>query len=149
MKTKEGTSGMSMIQPTSFYSSKKEKTKFNWFCYELSMAIYDTTKKSNENLLKRYQIGNEDLALFSIYISKKMKDIILHRPDGKIEKVDISQEIIGSYFPDINEKLVKNLQDAIAQACDELLSFCKLCPNRCISQKDAYCTMFDQKSWFD
>jgi hypothetical protein len=37
--------GLDMIKPTSFYSSESEKVKLNWFCYELSLSIYDSMKK--------------------------------------------------------------------------------------------------------
>lgn len=59
------------IKPTSFYSNEQEKTKLNWFCYELALSF--------------------DLA-------------------------------IGS-------KLGKKLE---------------ICPNRCVTERDKYCTMFDE-----
>jgi len=145
METKGGTSGTSRIKLTSFYSSKNEKIKFNWFSYELSMGIYDKIKKNTGNLLKRDQIGDDDLASFSIYFSKKMQDIILQKLAGKIETVYFSPEMIESYFPDISDKLEKKMLDAILKAWDELLSVCETCPIRCISEKDAYCTMFDEE----
>jgi hypothetical protein len=40
----EERSGISIIEPTSFYSSESEKTKLNWFRYELSVGIYDNMK---------------------------------------------------------------------------------------------------------
>ena len=148
MKTKDGTSGISMIQSTSFYSSNNEKTKLNWFSYELAMAIYDETKQSAGNLLWRSKIGDEDLALFSIYFSKKMQDIILQKLAGKIESVYFSDEMIESYFPNISNKLENKMLDAISNAWDEQLSYCETCPTRCISEKDAYCTMFDDDSLY-
>ena len=66
-----------MIKPTSFYSSESEKTKLNWFCYELSAGIYDDMKEDIGKQLKKHKIGDEVLAAFSIYISKNMKEIIL------------------------------------------------------------------------
>ncbi|MDO8872462.1 MAG: hypothetical protein Q7V05_07005 [Methanoregula sp.] len=146
MKIKEDTSGLSMIKSTSFYSSKKEKIKFNWFSYELSMAVFDQIKKSSGNLLRSDQIGDKDLALFSIYFSKNMQNIILQKLAGKIDTVYISPEMIESYFPDISDKLGNKMLDAILKAWDEQLSFCETCPTRCISEKEVYCTMFDEES---
>ena len=148
MKTKEGLSGMSMIQSTSFYSNEDEKTKFNWFSYELSMAIYDEIKQSAGNLLKRSRISDKDLASFSIYFSKKMQNIILQKLAGKIETVYFSDEMVESYFPNISNKLENKMLDAISKTWDEQLSFCETCPTRCISEKDAYCTMFDDESLY-
>ncbi|GFP19940.1 hypothetical protein HKBW3S03_01444, partial [Candidatus Hakubella thermalkaliphila] len=56
MKTREGKSGISMIKPTSFYSTEFEKTKLNWFCYELSMGIYDEIRENLGKQLKKYKI---------------------------------------------------------------------------------------------
>ena len=38
--------------------------------------------------------------------------------------------------------------DAISKAWDEQLSVCEICPTRCVSEKDAYCTMFEDKDLF-
>jgi hypothetical protein len=146
METKGRTSGLSLIKSTSFYSSKKEKTKFNWFSYELSMAIFDRIKKSSGNLLRSDQIGDKELASFSIFFSKNMQDIILQKLAGKIETVYISPEMIELYFPDISNKLENKMLDAILKAWDEQLSICETCPTRCISEKDVYCTMFDEEN---
>ncbi len=145
MKIKSGKSGIEMIKPTSFYSSVSEKTKLNWFCYEASMAFYDKIKENLGKKLTKNKIDEEALAEFSIYLSKKMKDIILQKLSGKIEMVYSSHEMVDSYFPTLNDRLVNKILDAISKAWDEQLSFCEICPNRCISEKDAYCTMFDEE----
>lgn len=69
--------GLSIIKPISFYSDESEKTKLNWFCYELSIEIYDNMKRRIGNRLRRNKISDEALAEFSINISKGMKDIVL------------------------------------------------------------------------
>ncbi|RKX69400.1 hypothetical protein DRP53_08325 [candidate division WOR-3 bacterium] len=143
-ETEESKSGIDMIKPTSFYSSESEKVKLNWFCYELSMGIYDEIKGSLGERLKKYKIDDESLAEFSIYIAKKMKEIILQKLSGKIEMVYISYEMVESYFPNLRDSVVNKMLDAISKAWDELISFCERCPTQCISEKDAYCTMFDE-----
>ena len=147
MKTREGKSGLLMIKPTSFYSREHEKTKLNWFCYETSMGIYDEINKKLGKQLKKHNITDEALAQFSIYFSKKTKDSILEKLSGRIENVTFSYEVIESYFPNLSDKLVNKMLDAISQAWDEQLSVCVVCPTRCISEKDAFCTMFDEASY--
>jgi hypothetical protein len=141
--------GLDMIKPTSFYSSESEKIKLNWFCYELSLSIYDSMKNKIAFLLKRRKISNETLADFSICYAKGMKHIVLQQLSGKIEKVCISYEPIESYFPDIGDDMINKMTDVISEAWDEMLNFCEVCPNRCISEKDAFCTLFDDKHLFD
>jgi len=145
MRTKGGKSGISMIKPTSFYSNDIEKTKLNWFCYELSMGIYDEIRGNRGKQLKKYKIDDMALAEFSIYISNVMKGIVLQKLSGEIETVYFSYEMVESYFPHIGDKLVSKMVDAIAKAWDQQLSLCEICPTRCISEKDVYCTMFDDE----
>lgn len=142
------TTGLGMIKPTSFYANEDEKIKFNWFFYELSMAIYDHMKSDIGSRLKRQKIRDEALAEFSIYYSKGMKDAILQKLSGKIEAICISYVPIVSYFPNLNDDLINKMTDVVSDAWDEVLSFCEVCPNRCISEKEAYCTLFNEKSLF-
>ena len=148
LKTEEEEFEYSVIKPTSFYSSEHEKTKLNWFCYELSVGIFDEIKKNFGKRLKKYKIDDKAIAEFSIYISKKMKDIILQKLAGKIDNVYFSYEMVELYFPTLNDRLVNKILDTISKVWDEQLSSCGICPTRCISEKDAYCTMFDDKDIF-
>ena len=145
----EGRSGLSVIKPASFYSNESEKTKLNWFCYELSVSIYDDMKKDIGKWLKKHKICDEVLAEFSIYISTKMKDIILQKLSGRIDKVYFSYEMIESYFPNLDDEFINKMLDSISKTWDKQLSFCEICPTRCISERDAYCTMFNDESLFE
>ncbi|HEX7444925.1 MAG TPA: hypothetical protein VF300_00905, partial [Methanothrix sp.] len=69
---KKKTTGLDMIKPSSFYSNESEKIKLNWFCYELSMGIYDNMKKEIGSRLEKQKISDEGLAEFSVYYSKEM-----------------------------------------------------------------------------
>jgi len=136
-----------MIKPTSFYSCKREKIKLNWFCYELAMGIYDEIAETHKKQLKKHKIDQGILANFSIYMSKKMKGIILQQLSGEIEHVYFSHEMIESYFPNFDNKLINKILDTIEKAWDELLGGYVICPTRCISEKDAHCTLFDEENF--
>jgi hypothetical protein len=75
--------GLDMIKPASFYSSESEKVKLNWFCYELSLSIYDSMKNKIAVLLKRRKISNEKLADFSIANLQTEPSFILDPPGGR------------------------------------------------------------------
>jgi hypothetical protein len=140
--------GLGMIKPTSFYSNESEKIKLNWFCYELSIEIYDNMKKDIGYRLKKNKISDDVLAEFSICTSKKLKDVILLQVSGKIKNVCLSYELIESYFPNLDDRMVNKMLNVLSKAWDGLLSFCVACPNRCISEKDEYCTLFNDKELF-
>jgi len=136
--------GDDLIQPTSFYSAEHEKTKLNWFCYEIALSFEHTIKHKLEKRLRRRRIYDEDIAEFSIYFAKEMKGIILQKLSGEIENVYFSHDMVEAYFPLLKDKLVNKILDALVEAWDEQLSVCEICPTRCVSEKDVYCTMFDE-----
>ena len=137
--------GDDLIRPTSFYSAEHEKTKLNWFCYELALNFELDIKHKLGKRLKRYGIYEEQIADFSVYLAKKMKGIILQKLSGEIEKVYFSYDMVESYFPRrMSDRMVDKMLDAIEKAWDEQLSVCEICPTRCVTEKDIYCTMFDE-----
>lgn len=143
--TSNNRSRLRMIKPTAFYSRENEKIKLNWFCYEFSIGVYDGIRMDFGKQLEKYGIDENAIVEFSIYISKQMKDVILQKLSGKIDKVLFSYEMIESYFPDLSDRLVDRMLNIISRAWDTLLSVCETCPTRCISEKDVYCTMFDEE----
>ncbi|GAB6267230.1 MAG: hypothetical protein STSR0001_26820 [Methanothrix sp.] len=148
-KEKNKKNSLDMISPTSFYSSQDDKIKLNWFCYELALSVYDSMKDELAYRLRRKKISDEVLAEFCIYYTKAMKDEVLRQLSGEIEKVCISYEPVESFFPDIGDDMVNKITDAISYAWDHMLSICEVCPNRCISEKDVFCTLFDEKHLFE
>ena len=140
--TEKTRSGLDMIKSKSFYSNDSEKIKINWFCYELAIGIYDEIQKRCGRQLKKYKISDESLVGFSVYISKNIKSII-SQTSGQIVDVCISDKMIESYFPNIDSKFVNRILDSISKAWEEQIGFCKICPTKCINEKDVYCTMFD------
>jgi len=145
----KGKAALSMIKPTSFYSNESEKIKLNWFCYELSMGIYDNMRDDLGYRLKKHKISEDVLADFSICTSNKLKDVILRQLSGKDKKVCISYELIESYFPHLDDRMINKMLDVLSKTWDENLSLCEICPNRCISEKDEYCPLFDDKELFE
>ncbi|MHB8279708.1 MAG: hypothetical protein ACYDIA_18930 [Candidatus Humimicrobiaceae bacterium] len=135
---------LDMIKPTSFYSHETEKTKLTWFLYDLSMGIYDNVREKLGKELKKYAIHEEDMAKFSIYFAKLTKNIILQKLRGQIDMVYFSHQNIEPYFPQLSNSLINRMLEAIAEAWDGQLNFCEVCPTRCISEKDRYCTLFDE-----
>ncbi len=129
------------INPASFYTREDGKTKLNWFCYELALSFESAIKKG---LAERLELDGDLLADFSTYLAKEMKAVVLQKLAGEIERPYFSDEMVLSYFPALEDEMVDEMLDALAEAWDEQLSICEVCPTRCISEKDAYCTMFDE-----
>ena len=134
-----------MIKPTAFYSEEAEKTKLNWFCYELALSFTLAIKSAvGKRLKRRYGIGEEELADFSIYFARRMKEIILQKLSGDIVVVYFSYDLVEAYFPYLSGRMINKVLHALEEAWDEQLSICVVCPTRCVTEKDEYCTMFDE-----
>lgn len=131
----------SKIKPTSFYSGEDGKTKLNWFCYELALAFELAVK---EKLAKPLNLDDQLAADFSVYLAKEMKEVVLEKLAGKVETVYFSDEMVLSYFPALTDDEVGDVLGVLSEAWDSHLAICEVCPTRCISEKDAYCTMFDE-----
>lgn len=149
-----------IIKKELFYSHECEKVKINWFCYELSLYIYGNIKKSFGKKLKKYKIDEESLVDFCIFLSKEIKNIILKKLSGKIEKNNFSYTTFESYFQNPNNKSIfpilssnKKIKffyqtmNAVDKARDELFAICNNCPNRCVIQNNMYCTLFDDETY--
>ena len=110
--------------------------------------MYDNMKDDIGKELKKYKISDEVFAEFSIYMSKKIRDIILEVISVKSGEMYFFYEVIEDYFPNFNNRMVNEMLDALSKAWDELRSFCKTYPVRCLSESDVYCTMFNNKYLF-
>lgn len=148
MENEEDKFGDHLIKSTAFYSDEQEKTKLNWFCYELALNFNLAIKSElGGKLEKRYRIDEEKIADFSIYFARKMKEIILQKLSGEIETIYFAYYLIEAYFPYLSNRMINKMLDALEEAWDELLSICECCPTRCVTERDEYCTMFDEEDF--
>lgn len=135
--------GLDIIAKTEFYSNKSEKTKLNWFCYELALAFYDDLKKLLKVIYRSKGISESEIAKFSIQAALNLKNTISDFSNGKINVIEFENDFFTNYFSDINQKSKNKILAAMKKAWDDHLAICKICPTKCIAEKDSYCTMFD------
>lgn len=136
-------SAMDMINRTEFYSSDSEKTKLNWFLYELAMAFYDEVEKPLKKMFKTKSISEADIAKFATRSALEMKGPVCDFTDGKIDHIEFGGYFFTEILPPLSAKNHNRLMDALAKAWDGHLAACGVCPTRCISEREKYCTMFD------
>ena len=102
---------------------------------------YIRIKKENlGKLLKRFKIEDVDITDFSIYLAKRMKDVILEKLSSRIDNVYFSYEIVESYFLRLSNGLVNKMLDVISKTWTKQLDFCVVRPTHYVSEKGAYCT---------
>lgn len=131
------------IKAEYFYKSEAEKIKLNWFCYEFAFGIYDKIRKDSKLEKYRQECGQQSIVDFCVYFSKRMKESIFQRLGGLTSAVMFYEEYVEEFYPKITRKQILQLLKPAMEAFDELTSFCVNCPNRCISEMNVYCHMFD------
>lgn len=136
--------GDSIIKPTKFYSDETGKTKWNWFLYELALSVEMFIKKNLDQELRKWMIGEREIADFSIYAVGEIKDTILDAISRNSKRINFSSEVIESYFPGlIGSKLTDKILDALIAALEFQLYSCDDCFTQCLTQREQYCTMFN------
>jgi hypothetical protein len=140
-----------LITPDQFYSTAREKTKLNWFCFEYALELEQSIKADRKlwSRLRRKGVDAAQVAEFCVDYSKHMKKEVLLQVSGRIPQVRIQYEPIEDFFPTIGDTLVNKILDAAAKAWDSQLECCVVCPTRCISEKGERAVMFDDAFYRD
>jgi len=134
---------MAVIKPESFFSARNEKTKMNWFCYEIALETYKRISDRLGERLVKSGITEDALTDFSVKLAKDTKVQILDWMEGRIEKVCFSDETVRTRFPSLDDDMIDEIFDAILEAWDGLLEICGSCPNACITNRNEIAPMFD------
>ena len=142
-------SGLDIIDPAWFCSGEREKTKLNWFCYELSIGIYDEVRSVLGRRPGRRGAGDAAIASFSVHASRALEEEILLKLTGRVDDVSVSYETVQDLLPRLDDRTVDRVLDSVLRAWDGQLSTCEVCPTRCITERDARCTMFDEGPFGD
>lgn len=137
------------ILPNHFFSTKQEKIKFNWFAFEIASEIEFAISKTLTKTLKRHGYSQGDINSSCIKLARLLQIRIIEFLDKKIPYMEIDYLQIEEAFPNLNDKIINKLLDCTAKAWDNMLSVCETCPQACISNKNDYCPMFDDKYYYE
>jgi len=128
-----------IIQASWFYSYEFEKTKFNWFCFEYALKLYDYIKGSKK--LKKWASGVTDMqiAQFCAYYSKRMKKSVEDKLAGITDATEHDEDYVSDYCHTNTGRQNVDIINVALAAWDSLLSVCETCPTRCISERTEEC----------
>lgn len=138
----------STIEPYHFFSSQKEKTKFNWFAFELACEIDRAIPYNLKKYLSKKGYTKQAFNKSCIKLAILLKAVILKKLRNEIPKMELNYTDVETAFPNLNDKTINQLLDCTAKAWDNMLGICASCPSACVSNKDDYCPMFDDKSYY-
>jgi len=127
-----------------FYTLNNEKIKFNWFCFEYALKLYDYMKDSRKS--RKWISGMSDLQLaqFCAYFSKRMKKSVDDRLAGLTDATECEEEYISDFCHTNTHCQNLAIAEEACVAWEMLLSVCVTCPTRCISERYMYCEFFDR-----
>jgi deoxycytidylate deaminase len=134
------------VKASWFYKLKKEKVKFNWFCYEYACVYYEILVENMDKQIKKWVSARtkEQVAEFCAYFAKRMKQGVVDRLAGKTDATELDEEYISDYCHKSVHSEDVALLLAASRAWDEHTLVCITCPTRCISERDAPCEFFDR-----
>jgi len=138
----------STIEPHHFFSNPKEKTKFNWFAFELASEIDRAVPNTLKKYLAKRGYTKQTFNQSCIKLAILLQGIVLKKLRNEIPEMQINYTEVEKAFPKLNNKTINQLLDCTGQAWDNLLGVCVSCPSACVSNKDAYCAFFDDKSYY-
>lgn len=135
----------STIKPSHFFSNRKEKTKFNWFAFELACEIKNAIPpKLKKSILKR-RYTEQTINQSCVRLAFLIQGVILKKLRNEIPMMQINYTEIEEAFPKLTDKTTDALLTCTSKAWGKLLDVCVSCPSACISNKDDYCVMFDDE----
>jgi hypothetical protein len=127
-----------------FYDCEEDKTKLNWFLYEVALEYHLFIRKADGLKAYRKSQGDRNVARFCTYYAKRMEKNVLDRLYGRTDATVIDEDIIADFYPDMDDLQTRRLLNVACQAWDSLLSVCETCPTRCLSEKERKSEYFDR-----
>ena len=128
-----------------FISGEADKTKFNWFAFEIAREIASTVPDKLKKQLEKKGYKTPIFNRACIDLAKLLQQTILKQLSGEIPMMRIDHTDIERAFPGSNDKIIDSLLTCTAQAWDSQLAGCEVCPTARISNRHEYCTMFNDE----
>jgi hypothetical protein len=135
----------STIQPSWFFRDKSEKTKFNWFLYELAVEIHMHIMQTKlKTVIKwKQRFGTKWVAEFSAYYAKRMSISIFEKLNGS-DVVTLYDMYIKDYCHTNTKSEDAALEKVLAEAWRSQMKNCADCHKRCLTDMEGYCDYFDR-----
>ncbi|MBU0498764.1 MAG: hypothetical protein KJ558_00625 [Gammaproteobacteria bacterium] len=139
----------SRISPHQFYSNQSEKIGFNWFAFELACEIDRAVPNKVKKYLSKRGYTKQTFDMSCINLAKLLQGVVLKKLNNEIPDMQLNYTEVEKAFPKLNDKTIDDLLVCTEVAWEHLLSVCVSCPAACISNKDKYCSMFDDEFYYD
>jgi hypothetical protein len=137
----------STIKPIHFAKTRKDKTKFNWFAFELASEIDVAVPNKLKKYLSKHGYTQASFNQACIRLATLLQSTVLKKLNGQIPDMEISHAHVEAAFPKLNDKTLNELLDCTGNAWGRLLDGCVNCPSACVSNRKDYAPMFDDETF--
>ena len=132
------------VSAANFYKDDGDKIRLNWFLYEYANMLHMNII-SNPKLKRYRKLHTEDqIAVFCIYFSKRMRKSIYDRQIGKTNSVVFNGKYVYEFYPDSSYAQTQWLLELALDTWNEQLQNCGGCPNECLNDGFEITEMFDK-----
>lgn len=134
------------IDKNDFVRLEKEKTRQNWFAYELALELYTGLQKSFPSEQRKNhnpEISINRLAEFSIFYAREIAPTILDCLQKKQIPEYFSTKPIEKFFGGSNKKLINRILHIAQKQIAAQMDKCKNCAAQCFLHQEEYCPNFD------
>ena len=129
-----------------FYSLEGEKTKLNWFLFEVALEYYDRIKVSPELSAYCEEYDDKQIAQYCTYHAKRMKESLLRFLKGQRKSIILYREYMTEYYHDNSVATNRALHKVCMEAWEHMLSACENCPVQCLDDYVSVSMDFDKYS---
>jgi len=126
-----------------FYHLHGYKTKLNWLLMEIALEYYDRIKDSTELEFYRDKYDSEHIAQYCTYYARRIKESLLKYLRGQRKSVILYRDYVEDFYPQHSEEQNRALQKVGKEAFDHMISSCVNCPQQCLRDYKARCTIFE------
>jgi hypothetical protein len=135
------------IRPIHFAKTRKDKTKFNWFAFELASEIDQAVPNKLKKYLSKHGYTQASFNQSCIRLATLLQGAVLKKLNGQTPDMEISHAQVEAAFPKLNDKTIDQLLDCTGNAWGNLLDICSVCPSACVSNRKDYAAMFDNERY--
>ena len=115
-----------------FHNLEGEKTKLNWFLFEVALEYYDRIMYSPDLKSYRERYDKEQIAQYCTYYVRRMKAGLLKFLRKQRKCINLYQEHITDFYPHHSHQLNSALSEVAEEALTHMLAACKNCPQQCL-----------------
>jgi hypothetical protein len=132
------------IQMEWFYSIEGEKTKLNWYLYEIALEYYDRIMDNPELEHYRKLYDEKQIALYCAYYARRLRESLLRYIRGQRKTVIFYKEYISDFYLQHDRPLIRILSRTARESFDHIWFVCITCPQQCLWEHNAKSPLFEE-----